>query len=177
MIEIPYPPQKYIDRFWSRVSKGNPGDCWDWTGTKTPPGYGRFNVPKGAVYAHRLSYILNSGTIPDGMCVCHTCDNPGCCNPAHLFAGTMADNMHDRDRKGRSKIGGAGENNPRAKLTAAQVAEIRSKYIPRLYPQEKLAKEYHVKPYTIYEIISFRKWKQVTQQSSTSRLIVAQKGA
>jgi hypothetical protein len=82
-------------------------------------GYGRI----GTLRAHRVAWSLKNGPIPDGMLVCHSCDSPPCCNDAHHFLGTQADNAADMARKRRSNIGA---KNPQAKLTAEQVAEIRA---------------------------------------------------
>jgi hypothetical protein len=112
------------DRFWSKVQRGGPDECWPWTASKTDEGYGSF---KWSVErrAHRAAWILTRGPIPDGLDVCHTCDNPPCCNPAHFFLGTNGDNNADRHAKGRS--GSArGEQNGNAKLTASAVLEIRA---------------------------------------------------
>lgn len=92
-------PPLYV-RFWKRVDKQKENDCWEWKGLKYPSGYGRM----GNVYAHRLSYTLNCGEIPKGLHVCHSCDNPSCVNPKHLWVGTVADNMRDRDKKGRDRF-------------------------------------------------------------------------
>lgn len=91
------------ERFWMYVGKNSNTDCWEWTGSKTLTGYGHLNINAKSIYAHRISYELFNGPIPDGLCVCHSCDNPGCVNPSHLWVGTMADNMHDRDAKGRGR--------------------------------------------------------------------------
>lgn len=93
------------DKFWDHVDCQGEDECWCWTASRLPSGYGRVRFEKKSTYAHRVAWILTHGPIPEGMVVCHHCDNPPCCNPKHLFVGTQADNVHDRDRKGRG-IGG-----------------------------------------------------------------------
>jgi hypothetical protein len=88
------------EAFWARVVKTGDG-CWQWTGVTNEWGYGRL-VPPHNVLAHRFSWTLHFGAIPEGMLVCHTCDNPSCARPGHLFLGTVADNNRDRDAKGRA---------------------------------------------------------------------------
>lgn len=90
------------DRFWIKVSKTGKSKCWEWTASRNKKGYGRFRFEKGFVLAHRMAYLLSTGEIGE-FHVCHTCDNPPCCNPAHLFLGTAGDNAADRNRKGRAK--------------------------------------------------------------------------
>jgi hypothetical protein len=87
-----------LQRFWAKVAVG-PG-CWEWT-AGTQYGYGRFVLGGRTFKAHRLSYEISVGVIPDGLKVLHHCDNPPCVNPAHLFVGTHADNVRDREAKGR----------------------------------------------------------------------------
>jgi hypothetical protein len=87
-------------RFWRYVSKGR--KCWTWIGVLNENCYGRITVRHGStILAHRLSWIIHHGPIPHGMWVCHTCDNPPCVNPAHLFLGDARSNHDDMVRKGR----------------------------------------------------------------------------
>lgn len=115
-------------RFWPKVDKS--GDCWMWTAAKIPTGYGRLRRSKkddGWAYAHRVSWEIHNGPIPSGLCVLHKCDNPPCVNPEHLWLGTMADNMRDRDRKGRQARGRRmAESTGKRKLTEQQAIEILS---------------------------------------------------
>lgn len=89
-------------RMWSRVDKT--GDCWVWTGATVHNGYGTISVNNRLVRTHRLAYELTHGPIPAGMKVLHTCDNPPCCRPDHLFLGTDKDNVHDAVDKGRHVV-------------------------------------------------------------------------
>lgn len=96
--------------------------CWAWTGRLDDKGYARFEYGPHQL-AHRVSWEIHNGPIPMGLCVLHTCDNPPCCNPAHLFLGTRHDNVRDMDQKGRR--GGCGSTNKNSKLTEDVVREIR----------------------------------------------------
>lgn len=80
------------------------GDCWEWTGSKTRDGYGVIGIGRKQYRASRMSYTIHKGFIPSGMCVCHTCDNPLCINPDHLFLGTHKENTQDMMKKGRKSI-------------------------------------------------------------------------
>ena len=96
-------------------------ECWEWSGYIAVTGYGQLRYAKKLRYAHRVSYELNVGEIPDGMCVCHKCDNRSCVNPAHLWIGTKSDNQRDMKEKGRAHgpLGGV-------RLTDEDVREIRA---------------------------------------------------
>jgi HNH endonuclease len=150
------------ERFWKKVNKTE--TCWHYTGGKTHFGYGAFMIHKdGKKYlegAHRFSYALAFGPIPEGLRVLHRCDVPGCVNPDHLFLGTQLDNMRDMYSKGRGRTGKPqrGELSAKAKLTWDQVREIR-----RLYPsleQKELAKRFGVKQANISRIILGVIWRE-----------------
>ena len=119
------------ERFWEKVDRGDDGDCWPWTASRLPEGYGCFwdgtyrEGPRRPriVRAHRWLYAHLHGHIPDRLEVCHSCDEPSCVNPSHLFLGTHSDNMRDMVSKGRADNRGA--RNGRAKLTPEQIEEIR----------------------------------------------------
>lgn len=97
--------------FWTKVEKRDVSACWPWKGSVMGEGYGRYRQ----AYTHRLAWMLANGPIPAGLFVLHKCDNPPCCNPDHLFLGTQADNVRDRDAKGRHWVP-SGERHPCAKL-------------------------------------------------------------
>lgn len=128
-------------RFWSKVDKsGGPDACWPWTGALSTKGYGRFALSTGNyIQANRFSYELTYGSLGD-LFACHRCDNPRCCNPAHLFPGTHQDNMRDMRQKGRdfpiasvvplataAKLGKPKSAETRAKISAA----LMGRKIPR----------------------------------------------
>jgi hypothetical protein len=116
------------DRFWSYVAKS--GDCWEWVGTRRPEGYGLFWNGERQVRAHRFAWELVNGPIPAGLSLCHSCDNPPCVRPDHLFVGTQRQNLEDMTRKGRRRSRPPvreqnGSANAMAKLTEEQVAHIK----------------------------------------------------
>lgn len=152
--------QSIEERFWKHVDKKLDNECWEWKGAKVRGGYGNIGtIEKKNARSHQLSWEIHNGEIPDGMCVCHICDNPICVNPNHLFLGTLRDNAQDMIKKGRRHDTG-GENNGHAKLTWRKVRAIRKRYIPYKITQQKLAKEYGVTTSIISEVINGNTWKE-----------------
>lgn len=100
------PRPSTIARFWKYVDKSAPDACWEWRGGKDKNGYGLLGELGRNWRAHRLSYVIHRGDIPPGMYVLHSCDNPPCCNPAHLRLGTQRDNGADMKARGRCKGNG-----------------------------------------------------------------------
>ena len=94
--------QERVKRFWDKVDKRGPDECWNWTGARDKNGYGKFAHAVGATdRAHRVSYRMHTGEPTDGVEVMHLCDNPSCVNPVHLRCGSHGENMADMARKGR----------------------------------------------------------------------------
>lgn len=143
------------DRVWSRVVKTGAG-CWEWAGNRSALGYGIVTVQHSTrLRAHRVAWELANGPIPDGVAVCHRCDNPPCINPDHLFLGTHADNMRDMVGKARQPHGA---RNARAKLTADQVAELRAARA-RGEPLASLASRFGLTKSGACHVAKGRAWK------------------
>ena len=176
---------KTIDRFWSKVDCS--GDCWLWKHSTFHNGYGQFKVQERNLRAHRVAWEITHGGIPDGLFVLHSCDNPRCCNPAHLRLGTHRENMADMQRKGRAAAGdqngsrlypdrlirgdahparriagwSQGERNGEARLTESQVREIRARYAAGGVTLQQMGSEFGVSGTSIKRIVDFKSWKHV----------------
>lgn len=154
------------DRLYGNAKKNEHSGCWEWKGSTNRGGYGRIIVgsrkdgTRRNELAHRLSYMLNNGVIPEGMEVCHKCDNRSCINPDHLFLGTRQDNIDDRERKGRNIVF-TGEEQQNAKLTKKAVKDARWERAYKGTSFQKLADKYGVSKKTMMNAINGITWKCV----------------
>lgn len=155
------------ERFWKKVSFNGPipphcpeiENCWVWTGAINSQGRPNFGVASYVTdLAHRVAWALVIGRIPEGMLVCHKCDNELCVRPSHLFLGTYLDNNRDRHSKGRDGDH-TGENNGRAKLTEERVKEIRDLYTNGRLSQEAIARRFGIKQVAVSRIVRRVSWK------------------
>ncbi len=153
-------PANTPDYFWTQVDKsGGPESCWPWLGARDKAGYGATSLYKKNMKAHRLAYLYSNGKIPEGKNVCHSCDNPPCCNPDHLFAGTGPENTADRHAKNRDA---RGERNGNSVLTEQQVRTIRDIYSTMENPSSRtVARFFGVSKDTVQGIVNKKFWKHV----------------
>lgn len=147
------------DKFLAFCAEGSPDECWEWTGSRRRHGYGAMNIARVAWTAHRLSYALHYGDLPAGAFICHRCDNPPCVNPAHLYAGTPADNVRDIDARDR-RVVVRGERNGHAVLTEQAVLEIRALAESGVRHAD-IADEFGVSKPTISAVATRRNWRHV----------------
>jgi hypothetical protein len=178
-----------IIRFWQKVTSSlDLNACWEWQASRTRRGYGSFNLNGKMVQAHRFALEQALGRpLEPGECACHSCDNPPCCNPLHLWAGTVADNNRDARRKGRTargerhgarmrEVAARGERNGThtkpesvargdrvgfAKLTEEKVIAIMARWLKGDETQVRLADEFGVHKHTIGNIVRGKTWQHV----------------
>lgn len=148
-------PRKTRELFWGYVNKTD--GCWLWTGGVSAR-YGMFGIKRKIMRAHRVAYILANGSIPKGLLVCHSCDNPLCVNPDHLWVGTQEDNMNDARKKGRML---KGEENGNSRLSDNIVQIIRNDYSAGRMNQYELAKRFNVSQRNISKIVRYETWRHV----------------
>lgn len=149
------------ERFWEKVERRGPQDCWPWKASTFRTGYGKFTVRGKAEGAHRVAYHLRKGMIAVGLQVCHRCDNRLCVNPAHLFLGTAADNMADRDRKGRNA---RGAHHPSAKLRehVSGVLELAAQGVS----YRAIARQFGVSHSAIGQVVRRETWRDIDAAAS-----------
>jgi hypothetical protein len=148
-------PQRCALSWMALLSGAQPLDCWEWTGRLNGKGYGVIGWRgKPNRRAHRIAWELTHGPIPDGMVVCHRCDNPSCVNPVHLFLGTQADNIADRHAKGRDNAAKPGQRHFGAKLTDIQAAAMRARYSHGGVTQQQIADEYGISRGNVSRIVN-----------------------
>ena len=145
----------FENRFWERVIKF--GDCWEWFGRTNKKKYGVIRKGVKTYSAHRVSWEIHNGPIPNGMHVLHTCDMPWCVNPSHLWLGTNTDNIADKMEKGRHRSP-AGENQKDSFLSREQVEEIRSLYWEQYLYQKDIASKFGVHQSQISKIVNNKQW-------------------
>lgn len=154
-----------IYRFFRKVAPPNRDGCMLWTGARTKGWHGIFSVERRPVGAHRFAWSLVFGQIPNGMCVCHKCDNPACCNIEHLFLGTQKDNLMDMRKKGRQARGGRHGN---AKLTDAKARTAIAMYMAGK-SQRLIGEKFGVAQTVISEVVRGRTWSHATGLPNNSR--------
>lgn len=145
---------KTYEEILSRCTKN--GSCIEYKHSLNPAGYGNVRFNGDRRLANRVVYQLTKGEIPEGLFVCHSCDNPSCINPEHLWLGTHKENMRDRDRKGRVFHG---EKHNFAKLKEKEVKEIRELF-KKSKSMASLSKKYGVAIISIERIVNFQTWKE-----------------
>jgi hypothetical protein len=158
--EYSSPSKRQERRFWGAFEQGHPEDCWEWHGNtlahKMP--YGRVYYEGKQVLAHRLSYALHNGYLPDDALVLHHCDNPKCVNPRHLYLGDHTDNAQDRVQRNRSNPK-RGEDAATSKLTEDQVRAIRAAF----GTCDELAKEFGVSRSLISLVRTRKVWAHIQE--------------
>ena len=164
-------PIPATERFWPKVCMRGPDDCWEWLAGTNGRGYGFFYINGKQLLAHRVSWEMVNGSIPDGLDVLHDCDNGLCINPRHLHLGTQAQNA--KEAVARGLMLSAGELNPNSKLREAEILEIRRLASTGRLSQRNLAAIFRVGPPTINGIVTDKTWRHLlptlSHQSHDSR--------
>ena len=154
-LALPNMAPQEVDRFWSKVDIRSRRECWPWKGA-TDGHYGLVRIRNRNYKAHRIAYYLHRGVSLGDLNACHSCDNPACCNPDHIWAGSYSDNNQDRENKGRGNQP-KGEYHGQATLSEQDVHHIRQSPLPA----KELAAQYGVHFATIYRIRNRQSWKHI----------------
>jgi len=151
-----------LERFWPRIRMASDEGCWEWTGQLSRAGYAVLSAPGGRrpILAHRLSWEIHFGQIPDGLFVCHKCDNPACVRPDHLFLGTPKDNTADMIRKGRNTPA-LGARNGNVKLDRSVIPEIRYVYASGGLSLAAVGRMFSTSHRNVAHIVRRSTWKHV----------------
>lgn len=151
----------YAEAVFSRSARGD--GCWEWGRARTDKGYGSIRILGRLYRAHRLAWEVTHGPVPNGLLVCHRCDNPRCVRPDHLFLGTAAENTADMLRKGRGRQPAPrrGEQHHNAGLTEGRVREIRRAYARGGITQKALGEHYGTTEAAVGAIVRGRSWKHM----------------
>lgn len=152
-------------RFWSKVKKGKPDDCWEWISAFTVRGYGILGLQierkrRVSIYAHRISFLIANGHLPPEMEVCHECDNPSCVNPGHLFLGTQAANMADMVSKNRQIRGSRVHG---TKLSPEKVQDMRILRLRDNHSYASLSRKFGVAVETVRDACNWVTWKYLSK--------------
>jgi len=154
---IPELSEDDITRFWAKVIITTPNKCWNWRGAIKGRGYSRFALNSRGYSSHRVAWFLYNRKQPGNSLVCHHCDNPRCCNPYHLFLGTISDNAVDKNQKGRG-VDNRGAKHGLAKLSMADVSTIRQ--LSDLgYSQSKIAEQFKIHQGTVSRLVNRHRWR------------------
>lgn len=146
------------ERIWSKIEVLGNEECWPYKEKLNEHGYGVFHIKHKSLLAHRVIYQLSKGEIPAGMIIMHSCDNPSCCNPAHLTLGTQQDNIRDMNNKGRG-VTPFGEKCHKSKLKESEVRKIRD--LQGSKNHKELAEMFGVTPSNVLFILKKKTWKHV----------------
>lgn len=152
---MPNDPSIILERY-----KIDANGCWVWSATCFQFGHGRVKIKSKDLKAHRVSWEYHKGPIPDGMFVLHTCDNPPCINPEHLFLGTQLENMRDMHSKNRN-VSSLGEKHGRSKLTEVEVKQIKNMLLEGRYSHREIGEGFGVTGAAITQIAIGNNWRDV----------------
>lgn len=161
-----------VERFWAKASVGDPERCWNWNAGRTSAGYGGFYVGGRTLSAHRISYELTYGPIPEGLLIRHDCDNPPCVNPHHLRTGTVRDNSMDSSIRGRNY---RGTRHHFSKMTPETVRQCREEHVRDHVSSNELADRYGITDVAMLNVLHGRVWKSVTHGVSVFQATVGNK--